>query len=42
MFDHALEMVVLAIEIIGIGAIVVGAVISLVLYAGDVMARRPH
>lgn len=42
MFEHALEIIVLAIEFVGIGAIVIGAAISLVLYAGDAMARKPH
>lgn len=42
MIEHALEIIVLTIEIVGIGAIVIGAAISLVLYAGDVMARRLH
>lgn len=42
MFEHALEMIVLTIEFVGIGAIVIGAAISLVLYARDAMAQKPH
>lgn len=42
MIEHALEFITLAIEIVGIGAIVIGAVISLVLYVQDVIARKLH
>ncbi|MEM1285225.1 MAG: DUF1622 domain-containing protein [Pseudomonadota bacterium] len=42
MFEHALETIVLALEIVGIAAIVIGATVSVVIYARDWLAKLPH
>ena len=42
MFEHALEIIVLALEIAGIAAIVIGAMISLGIYARDLGADKAH
>lgn len=42
MIEDVLEVIVLAIEIVGIAAIVIGAAISLYLYLRDVHAAAPH
>lgn len=42
MFEHALEIIVLALEIVGIAAVVLGAVVSVGIYARDFFAKRPH
>ncbi|MBO6676522.1 MAG: DUF1622 domain-containing protein [Rhizobiales bacterium] len=42
MIEHALDIIVLAIEIAGIGAIVIGAVVSLGIYLRGWLGKAPH
>ena len=42
MIEHALDVIVLALEIAGIAAIVIGAVVSVAIYARDWFAKLPH
>lgn len=42
MIEHALGYIVLAIEVAGIGAIVIGAVVSLGIYGRDWLGKVPH
>jgi uncharacterized membrane protein len=42
MIEHALDFIVLALEIAGIGAIVIGAVVSLGIYLRGWLGKVPH
>lgn len=42
MIEHALGYIVLAIEVAGIGAIVIGAVVSLGIYGRDWLGKVPY
>jgi uncharacterized membrane protein len=42
MIEHGLDFIVLAIEIAGIGAIVIGAVVSLSIYLRGWLGKVPH